>query len=109
MKKRLLLLLAIFATTIGTHGGVHQPWWNLEPNPVNPRAKVNFGIPHDGMVSIRVYDIHGRLATTVVDGRMSAGTHSADFDGARMASGVYLMVLRVQGEKALKKRVTVLK
>jgi hypothetical protein len=110
MKKQWLLLLAIFVTTIGPHGGVHQPWWEFDANPVNPRAKVDFAIPHDAMVSIRAYDIHGRLATTLVGPeRMTAGTHSTVFEGARLASGVYLVVFRVEGEKALVKRVTVLK
>ena len=122
MKRQWLLLLAIFVTTIaphggkhdppwiqGTRGGKHDPTWEINPNPINPRANVEFELAHDAMVSIRVYDIHGRLATTLADRRMPAGTNSVAFDGARMASGVYLVAFRVEGEKALVKRVTVLK
>jgi hypothetical protein len=81
----------------------------VKPNPFNPRTKVEFALVKDGKVSIRVYDIQGRLAATLVDHRMTAGTHSVDFDASRMASGVYQMVLRIEGEKDQVKRITLLK
>ena len=83
--------------------------FSVKPNPFNPRTKVDFGLRKDGMVSLKVYDIHGRLAATLVDRRMAAGDHSVDFDAARLASGIYQMVLKVEGEKALVRRVTLLK
>jgi hypothetical protein len=83
--------------------------FSARPNPFNPRTKVDFGLRKDGKVTLRVYDIHGRLAATLVDRRMTAGNHSVDFDAARMASGIYQMVLRIEGEKDQVKRVTLLK
>ncbi|HET9251789.1 MAG TPA: zinc metalloprotease [Candidatus Eisenbacteria bacterium] len=83
--------------------------FHARPNPFNPRTKVEFGIRKDAMVSLQVYDVHGRLAATLVNRRMNAGDHAVDFDATRLASGVYQMVLRVEGEKALVRRVTLLK
>ena len=83
--------------------------FHARPNPFNPLTKVDFGLRKDGMVSLKVYDIHGRLAATLVDRRMTAGNHSVDFDAARLASGIYQMVLKVEGEKAQSRRVTLLK
>jgi hypothetical protein len=83
--------------------------FTARPNPFNPRTKVDFGLRKDSMVSLKVYDIHGRLASTLVDRRLTAGDHSVDFDAAGLASGIYQMVLKVEGEKALIRRITLLK
>jgi hypothetical protein len=83
--------------------------FSARPNPFNPRTKVDFGLRKDGMVSLKVYDIHGRLASTLVDRKMAAGNHSVDFDAAGLASGIYQMVLKVDGERAQVRRVTLLK
>jgi Pregnancy-associated plasma protein-A len=83
--------------------------FSVRPNPFNPLTKVDFGLRKDGMVSLKVYNIHGRLAATLVDRRMTAGTHTADFNAAGLASGIYQMVLKIEGEETLVKRVTLLK
>jgi hypothetical protein len=79
------------------------------PNPFNPRTKIEFGIRAAAHVSVRVFDIQGRLVATLVDRNLEAGSHTADFDGERLASGVYMMVLRVQGEAPVVRRISLLK
>ena len=69
------------------------------PNPFNPSTSFTFTLPIDKRVSIRIYDVTGRLVRTLVNDELyTAGTHQATWDGtndARMqvASGTYLYTL----------------
>jgi len=64
------------------------------PNPFNPSTVIRFDLPQSQQVTLKVYDITGRLVTTLVDGVRSAGTNEIRFDAANLASGVYLYRLQ---------------
>jgi hypothetical protein len=59
------------------------------PNPFNPDATIQYGIPRDQHVTIRIYDALGREVTTLVDEAKQAGTHTAVWNARNVASGVY--------------------
>jgi len=59
------------------------------PNPFNPSTKIQYSIPNDGNVSLKVYDILGKEVATLVNEYQQAGTFDVVFDGANLASGVY--------------------
>jgi hypothetical protein len=64
------------------------------PNPFNPVTQISFSLERAGMVSLKVYNIHGQLLRTLVSLEMQAGVHSIEWDGADadgdpVASGVY--------------------
>lgn len=63
------------------------------PNPFNPTTNIHFTIEKDGIVNLEVYDILGNVVTTFSNGFMKAGTYNAEFNGANLASGVYLYKL----------------
>jgi hypothetical protein len=66
----------------------------VQPNPFRTRAVVPFDVPEDGgPVRLAVYDVLGREVAVLVDGEVEAGVHEAALDGARFASGVYVVVL----------------
>jgi Secretion system C-terminal sorting domain len=60
------------------------------PNPFNPSTTIHYQIPNAGHVLLKVYDMLGREVATLVDGVKEVGFYSATFDGARLASGVYI-------------------
>jgi hypothetical protein len=60
------------------------------PSPFNATTVVRYQIPEAGRVSLRVYDITGALAATLVQGWREAGVHEVTFDGVKLPSGVYL-------------------
>ena len=64
------------------------------PNPFNPSTMITFAIPNEANVKVQVYDITGKLVTTLVDNKMSAGYHNiewtgTDANGRRVATGIY--------------------
>jgi len=60
------------------------------PNPFNPTTVIKYQLAAAGEVNLTVYDILGRTTAVLADGRMAAGQHEVRFDGAGLASGVYL-------------------
>ncbi len=73
------------------------------PNPFNPVTVIRFSLISPSRVTLRVYDIAGRLVRTVVDESMSAGEHSLPFEANGLASGVYFYRLKAaQFEKTRK-------
>jgi hypothetical protein len=60
------------------------------PNPFNPSTTIRYGIPSAAPVVIRIYDMLGREVATLFEGQLDAGVHTAVWDAANAASGVYL-------------------
>jgi hypothetical protein len=73
------------------------------PNPSSRGTSIAFGLPGSGgAVSLRIYDVSGRLVRTLVDEPLPGGNHVADWDGrdergARVSSGVYFYRLQAPG------------
>jgi hypothetical protein len=68
------------------------------PNPFNPVTTISYEIATAGRVSIRVYDVTGRLVRVLLDDVRSAGPHAVEWDGRDergrpTASGVYFYKL----------------
>jgi hypothetical protein len=61
------------------------------PNPFNPTTVVSIQLPVASRVKLVVYDILGREVTVLIDERKTPGRYSVDFDGSRLASGIYLL------------------
>ena len=67
------------------------------PNPFNPATTINYQLPKDGMVTIKIYDILGKEVATLVNEQKSAGYYKVDFDASRMTSGVYIGAIQASG------------
>jgi hypothetical protein len=59
------------------------------PNPFNPMTKINFALPKQGFVTLKIYDIIGREIKTLVNEVKQTGYYTVDFNGSSLASGVY--------------------
>ena len=61
------------------------------PNPFNPTTTIEFTVPEDGKVTLRIYDVLGREVVTLFDGEVKAGYYQrATFDATRIATGIYI-------------------
>ncbi|TVQ13633.1 MAG: DUF1501 domain-containing protein [Balneolaceae bacterium] len=60
------------------------------PNPFNPSTNIRFSLPAAGDIKLQVFDVNGRLVSTLINGVMSAGNHTATFNAGSLASGTYL-------------------
>ncbi|MFA7362149.1 MAG: YCF48-related protein [Candidatus Kapaibacterium sp.] len=65
------------------------------PNPFNPTTKINFVLPKQGLVSIKVYDMLGREVKNLVNEVKSAGQYTVDFNGSNLTSGAYFYKIQV--------------
>jgi hypothetical protein len=87
----------------------HQPAaFGLQPcspNPFNASTVVRYKMQDARQVSLKVYDVSGRLVATLAEGWREAGSHEAVFDGSNLASGIYLAKLEAGEFTAVQKLV----
>ncbi len=75
------------------------------PNPFNPSTTIQYSLPEDGRVELRIYSTTGQLVRTVIDEAQSSGNYTADWDGRNeggqlVASGIYIYRL-ISGKKSI--------
>ncbi|OGU55708.1 MAG: hypothetical protein A2V66_13800 [Ignavibacteria bacterium RBG_13_36_8] len=64
------------------------------PNPFNPTTKIKYDIPKETFVSLRVYDLFGQEIEILVNERLPAGRYESEFNGSKLASGIYFYRLQ---------------
>jgi uncharacterized protein (TIGR03790 family) len=64
------------------------------PNPFNPVTMIQFVLPRQDHVTLKVYNSLGQEVATLVNGVESPGVHVAAFDGSSLASGLYIYQLK---------------
>lgn len=83
------------------------------PNPFNNNTIIRFAIPEEQWISLRVYDITGRLTVSIINGLVQPGFHEITWDGNTMngdpaSSGIYFYEMR-SAEKTINRKMTLLK
>ena len=73
------------------------------PNPFNPTTTIEYYVPVDTRVNLKIMDILGREVTTLVDEEVTAGKHKVTFDGSSLSSGIYIYQLRANNKLFVKK------
>ncbi|MBI4535320.1 MAG: T9SS type A sorting domain-containing protein [Ignavibacteriae bacterium] len=66
------------------------------PNPFNPSTNIGLRIADFGFVSLKIYDLLGREAATLVNEEMEQGSYEVTWNASGFASGVYLYRLDVR-------------
>ena len=64
------------------------------PNPFNPTTQIKYALKEDGFVTIKVYDLLGKVVATLVNENKSAGYYTINFDASRLSSGIYFYTIR---------------
>lgn len=68
----------------------------IYPNPFNPTTTLYFTLHVAEVTTLKVFDVSGREVATLSDGWLEAGSHAVAFDGAGLASGVYIYMLQTE-------------
>lgn len=77
------------------------------PNPFNPSTKIEFQIPEDGFVSIKIYNTIGEEIASLVNGFITTGKYSVDFNAGNLPSGLYIYRMVNQNYSSSKKMLLV--
>mgnify|MGYP001190854019 FL=1 len=80
------------------------------PNPFNPVTTIKFSLLEDSYVKFDIYDLSGNLILNLIEGRLTAGISSIDWNGAnhvgqKVSTGVYIYRLEIDGVAHNKKMI----
>lgn len=67
------------------------------PNPFNPTTNINYDLPFDSKVMIKIFDITGREVSQIVNQVQPAGYHTINFNASVLSSGVYFYQITADG------------
>ena len=73
---------------------------SIYPNPFNSTLRVTFAVPSPDFVSLKLYDVSGRLSGTLVQGCFKPGTHTATLDASGLPTGIYFIRLNAENHHA---------
>lgn len=91
--------------------GTPAPTLRLDahPNPFNPATRLSFALPTAGRATVAIFDIRGRRVDTLLDADTAAGRVTLDWRPENLPGGVYLALLRVDGEAVATEKLVLLK
>ncbi len=75
------------------------------PNPFNPTTTIEFTLPSTKYVTLDVFNVLGVNVARLIDAKLEAGVHYAQFDGAKASSGIYMMNLTADGISQTRKMI----
>lgn len=75
------------------------------PNPFNPSTNIKYSILRQSFVTLKIYDLLGREAATLVNEEKPTGIYEIEFDGSNLSSGVYFYRLKTNEYAKTKKMI----
>ncbi len=97
------LLLSIASDRVVTAYALEQNF----PNPFNPSTTIQYALPNAADVKLTVFNMLGEKTATLVNESKPAGVHTVQFDGSRLASGLYFYRLQAGTFVEMKKLVLI--
>ena len=78
------------------------------PNPFTANVMLSFSMPRSGRISIKAYDITGRVVATVIDQTLDPGAHQIIWNGTddqqrKVSSGIYFLRVIYENESITRK------
>ncbi len=110
--------IKVYNYAVGSLTGIETPQANTlpdaydlaqnYPNPFNPTTRINYSLPSLQHVTLSIYDVLGRKVRTLVDKKMTAGSHTVDWNGTnemghKVASGIYFYRLNADNFTRVRK------
>jgi hypothetical protein len=72
---------------------------NAAPNPFTSHTSISYSLPQAGNISLRLYDVTGKLVSTLANGYRTAGNYAYRLSPTayRLSAGVYLLKYETEG------------
>ncbi len=96
---------SINSETVPFSTELHQNY----PNPFNPTTEISYALKNGGLVTLSVLNTKGELVRSLVNEKKPAGTHSVNFNGEALNSGIYFYKLDFDGKTVGTKRMLMIK
>jgi hypothetical protein len=77
------------------------------PNPFNPVTNIQYDVPQDVFVTLKVYDALGKEVSILVNDFKKAGSYILAFDASALPSGIYFYKIQAAGFTSIKRMVLV--
>jgi ligand-binding sensor domain-containing protein len=77
------------------------------PNPFNPTTVINYQLSVNSEVTLKIYDVLGRLVNTLIEERQTAGARSVAFNASNLSSGIYFYRLAAGSYVETKKMILI--
>ena len=68
------------------------------PDPFNPTTRIQYQLPFNSKVTLKIYDILGEEDATLVNEVQDAGYKEVSFNGSNYASGIYIYRITAQNK-----------
>lgn len=97
----------LYKTSFGVPTNTGEPGTNIPaefsisqnyPNPFNPSTKINFDLPLNSRVQIKIFDMTGKEIVQLMNEEQNAGSHSINFDASLLPSGIYFYRIITDGK-----------
>ncbi len=83
------------------------------PNPFNPSTTINYQLPEENFVTLKIYNLIGKEISTLVNGKQQAGSYNITFKASDLPSGIYfykLVAINSMGKEIVQtKKMTLIK
>lgn len=63
------------------------------PNPFNPSTTIEYSVPNDAAVTLKIYDVLGKEVATLVNEQKPTGTYIVNWNASNFSSGLYFYKL----------------
>ena len=103
--------LSVYGTLAGAEDDILPERLTLHsayPNPFNPSTVISFDLSTADMVSLKIYDLTGKQAVSLINEYMSPGSHQINWNPGQFSSGIYLIKLTV-GNESMNQKITYIK
>jgi mannosyl-glycoprotein endo-beta-N-acetylglucosaminidase len=77
------------------------------PNPFNPSTRINYSVPYNSFIKIKLYDILGNEVAKLVNEEKSAGNYSITYNASKLSTGIYFYQLTADNFIEMKKMVLI--
>jgi hypothetical protein len=75
------------------------------PNPFNPSTMISFSLPSRSFVSLKIFDVMGRVVATIVSENLPAGSYQRQWNASGFSSGIYFYRIQAASFTEIKRLV----